>query len=140
MRHRKPHRIQYLFKLLMILIVLLLCGCVSNSYWTWQHPNMLDEMQLQEDRKECWDLAKAEVDSINYYYDYARYNVRYYWPYNRHNHHKGKVKSFDPYFNNYSHYKFFQRQDDLDRFFRICMKTKGWQRVKVERIEKQPAQ
>ncbi len=122
-------------------MLLLLSGCASSGYWTWQHPDKQGELQLLKDQKECRDLAQSEVASINYFYDYYdMYNFPYYWPYYSDRHRKPMIRSYNPYFRSYGHYRFLQQQNDLDRFFRICMKSKGWQRVKVEPDEKKPVQ
>jgi hypothetical protein len=113
-------------------MLLLLSGCVSSSYWTWQHHDKQGELQLLKDKKECRDLAQSEVSSINYYHDfYGMYDFSYYWPYYRGSHRLPYFRSYKPFFGSYGHYRFLQQQDDLDRFFRICMKSKGWYRVKV---------
>jgi hypothetical protein len=137
MRQRKPDRIKYLFGLISIFMLLVLSGCAGSGYWTWQHPDKQGELQLLKDQKECRDLAQAEVANINYYFDfYDMYASPYYWPSYRDRHHR----IYGPYFSSYSHYRFMQQQDDLDRFFRICMKSKGWRRVKIEPDKKQPVE
>ena len=111
-----------------VFLLLLLCGCVSHSQWIWQHTDKLGELQLLKDRKECRELAQTEVVQINYYYDfygYDMYDFPFYGPYYR-------DRYYRPYFRGYHQYRFFQQQDDLGRFFRVCMKAKGWQRVRIE--------
>ena len=117
-----------------IFLLLLLSGCASSSHWVWQHPDNQGELQLLKDKKECRDIAQTEVAKINYFYDYYdRYDFSYYRPYYRDRYRM-------PYFRSYGHYRFLQQQNDLDRFYRICMKSKGWQRIKIEPEPKQPAQ
>lgn len=128
MRRRKPDRFKLFLQLISVALLLLLCSCVNHSYWTWQHPDKQGELQLLKERKECRDLAQTEVAQINYYYDFYDmnylYNFPHYSPYYRDRYRR-------PFFRGYHHYRFMQQQDDLERFFRICMKSKGWQRVKV---------
>lgn len=124
-----------------IIMFLLLSGCVSSSYWTWQHPDKQGELQLLKDKKECRDLAQSEVAQINYFYGYYDiYDFSYYWPYYRDKHRRPYERWHNHYFRSYSHYRFLQQQNDLDRFFRICMKSRGWQRVKIETGVKKPDQ
>ncbi|MFK5926172.1 MAG: hypothetical protein QM483_06040 [Desulfuromusa sp.] len=126
MRHRNPDRIKYLGGLCTIFFLLLLSGCVSSSDWIWQHPDKQGELQLLKDKKECRDLAQSEVAQSNYFYDYYdMYDFPYYWPYYRDSYRR-------PYFRGYGHYRFRQQQDNLERFFRVCMKSKGWERVEIE--------
>ena len=127
MRRGQPDRGKHFLQLVAVfMLLLLLCGCVSHSHWTWQHPDKQSELQLLKDRKDCRDLAWAEVAQANYFYDfYDRYAFPFYDPY-YHN------RFYPLHFHGYYHYQFFQRQEDLERFFRICMKAKGWQRVKIE--------
>lgn len=116
-----------------MLMVLFFSGCASSGHWTWQHPEKGGELLLLQDKKICHELAQSEVERINYFYNYY-YMYRFpFFP-----HHSGK-RHFKPYTwnHNYSlsgihHYSFLQQQDDLERFFRICMKSKGWNRVKIE--------
>ena len=113
-------------------MLLLLSGCVSSDYWAWQHPEKQDELQLLKDKKECRDLARSEVSSINYGFDfYGAYDFPYYWPHFRGRHQPPYFRRYTPYLGSYDHYRFQQQRDDLKRFFRICMKSKGWHRVKV---------
>ncbi len=129
MRRRKPDWFKFFLQLISATLLLLLCSCISPSYWIWQHPNKQGELQLLKDRKECHELAKTEVAQINYYYafynmgqryEYLSYSPYYYDRYRR------------PYFHSYHHFRFVQQQGDLERFFQICMKAKGWRRVRVE--------
>jgi hypothetical protein len=128
MKQRNPDRIKHFWGVIAIFMLLLLCGCVGNSYWTWQHPDKQSELQLLKDRNECRNLAQTEVAQINYFYDFYDYGMDdfpFYAPSYRN-------RFYRPYFRGYHNYKFFQQQNDLERFFRICMKAKGWQRVKIE--------
>lgn len=125
MSRRKPDRFKLLLQLISITLLLLLCGCASLSYWTWQHPNIQSELQLLKDRKECRELARTEVVQINYYYSFYNMGQRYDFP----SYYYDQYRS--PFFHGYHHYLFMQQQEDLERFFLICMKAKGWQQVKV---------
>ena len=112
MRRRKPNWFKCFLQVIAVFPLLLLCSCGSHSNWTWQHPNKQGELLLPEDLKECRELAQTEVLQINYFYDcygYGMYDLSYYGPY----------------------YRGDRYQDDLERFFQVCMKAKGWQRVKI---------
>jgi hypothetical protein len=116
--------------LFILALTLLQFGCVSNTYWTWEH-NELNNSQLAEDRQECRQLAQKEADSHNFFYNY-RYDP-FYWPYHQRKH------SYDPYWNWYRHNSFIRYQDNLDRYFYICMKAKGWERVqKIKKVKAKP--
>ena len=125
----------------MIFLLLLLGGCVSGGHWTWQHQIKQGELQLLKDKKECRDLARSEVANINFFYDYyGRHDFPFYWPYYRDRYRRPYFRNYNHNYGDYSYYRFLQQQNELDRFFRICMKVKGWERVKVKSDPKQPAQ
>lgn len=112
MRRRKPDRFKHFLQVIPIFLLLLLSGCGSHSNRTWQHPDKQGELQLLKDWKECRELAQTEVAQINYFYNFyggGMYELPYYGPY----------------------YRGDRYQDDVERFFRVCMKAKGWQRVKI---------
>ncbi|MEE4253186.1 MAG: hypothetical protein V2I50_03980 [Desulfuromusa sp.] len=121
--------------------MLLLSGCSSSSYWTWQHPDKLGELPLLRDQKICRDLAQREVANINYYDGYYRsFDFPFYRPYYRDRYSRYYFRSYNNFFYNYSYYRFLQQQNDRERFYRICMKSKGWHRVKVVPEANQPVQ
>lgn len=112
---------------------LLQFGCVSNTYWTWEH-NDLSNSQLAKDRQECRQLAQNEADSRDFFYNNYR-NDPFYWPYHPRKH------FYDPYWNWnwYRHNSFIRYQDNLERYFTICMKAKGWTPVqKIKKKEVKP--
>jgi len=129
MRQRKPDRNKKILCLVAIFTLLLLCGCISNNRWVWQHPDKQGELQLLKDQTECRKLAQTEVAQINYFSDYYDMGYLYDFPFYGYSY-RGKYRR--PFFRGYHHYRFMQEQDDFERFFRVCMKAKGWQRVKVE--------
>lgn len=141
MRHRNPDMNKYLLGLTSILLVLLLSGCARNSYWTWQHSDKLGELPLLQDQKICRDLALREVANINYYDGYYhRYDFPFYRPYYWDRYPQNYFRSYNNFYNNYNYYRFLQQQDDRQRFYRICMKSKGWYRVKVVPEANKPVQ
>lgn len=116
-------------QLISVVLLLLLCGCVSHNQWTWQHPEKQGELQLLKDQKKCRELAQTEVAQINYLYNFYAMDYLYNFPFYDHYY---RDRYLRPFFRGYHHYRFMQEQDDFERFYRVCMKAKGWQRVKVE--------
>lgn len=119
-------------KFILLLLALVLNGCAGNSYWTWEHPQGLGSQQLQKDELECRRLAEREANISSYryyYYDYPYYDLYAY----RGRHHPAYYD-----WTWYNHYRFIQYQDDLDRYFRVCMTAKGWQLVRKEKTVQQP--
>ena len=106
------------------LICLLLAGCATP--WVWQHPQGLGQAELRQAIADCQQLAQDEVDRYDYY-----------------------TPSFSPYFPPYGgsfyyrhYYDFYyypptyyydtqRRLNDQQRFFRVCMYSKGWRQVPV---------
>ncbi len=129
MRQRKPDRNKYFLLLIPVALLLLLSGCVSKSYWVWQHPDKQGELQLLQDQKECRELAQTEVAQINYFYDFYDMGYLYDFPYYDDSY-RGRYHR--PFFRGYHHYRFIREQDYFERFFRVCMKAKGWQQVKAD--------
>lgn len=129
MRRRRPAQFTYFLLLLTLLLPIILGGCVSKSHWVWKNLEKPTELEFLKDKKECRDLAREETSRIDYYYDYAPFGrpfgipfyAPYHYDYHGYRHH---------FFNDY---RYFQEQDDYDRFFRVCMKAKGWEWVKVEK-------
>lgn len=110
-----------------LILTLLQFGCVSNSYWTWEH-NELNNSQLANNRQECRQLARIEADNHDFFYSYR--NDPFYWPYNPRKHFN------EPYWSWYRHNRFIRYQENLDRYFYICMKAKGWERVQKIKKDK----
>ena len=106
-------------------VLVLLNGCVSKSYWAWEHDDQ-DKKHLQvKDEQECRELARKEADKFSYYcYDTG---ASIYWPppYDRY-----RIEQPDWGWNN--HYRFLRYQDNLERLFRFCMQAKGWRLVSKE--------
>lgn len=112
--------------LLLSFFGLLLTGCVSNSYWTWRHPAGLGDTELQQATNECSQLAQREVDRYNYYRPYYYYDDYYF---NRHYYPYGHYR---PYYRPHRYYDFYNYNADLSRYYRICMRAKGWQQIRVD--------
>jgi len=113
------------FFLLLTLLLFVLSGCASKTYWEWEHKDHLDRSILLADRQECQKIARREADRNDHYYLYHDY--LYYWPYDRWG------RYYVPYRGWYLHSRFMRYQDDLERFFSVCMKAKGWTLVKKVR-------
>lgn len=108
---------------LVLAFVLIQSGCASKTYWTWEH-NELTTSQMVKDRQECRQLARIEADNHDFFYNY-RYDP-FYWPHHSRKHYYNSYWDW----NWYRHDRFIRYQDSLDRYFYICMKAKGWERVK----------
>lgn len=128
MRQRRPAPFTDFLLLLILLLPIILGGCVSKSHWVWKNPEKPTELLLLKDKKTCRDLARTEVAQINYYYDFYAMDYLYDYPFYP-LYYRDRYRR--PFFRGYHHYRFMQEQDDLEHFFRICMKAKGWQRVKL---------
>ena len=106
-------------------LLLLLAGCVSGGHWTWTHPAGYGGQQLAHDREVCLALANREAGRNHYRYRWSDlYWGSSFYPY------PGFYQR--PYFDWYRYDYGFRYQDELRRFFRICMEAKGWQRVRLE--------
>lgn len=122
MRQTMTDRLQRLLILAAATMALLLSGCTGGPYWSWQHPQGLDNIALQQAQNECQALAERELNSLDYYRPYSLY-PRYDYRHSRRDHHRSYylAPSYD-----------FQRYNfDLDQLYRFCLQSKGWQRVKV---------
>lgn len=109
-------------------LTLLLSGCASTTYWSWEHP-LHDQSLLAGIQQECRLLAREEADRNEFFYGYR--SSPYYWPYFSKRHY------YDPYWNWYYHDRVLRYHDDIDRNYRLCMKAKGWALVKKQKEEKQ---
>ncbi len=126
MKRRNLCRFKQFFYLFTALLLLSFCGCVNSGRWAWEHPDKNSKRQLQYDKKACRNLAQAEGAKIDYFNEfYARDNVYFYVP-------SYRDKDYQKYLRRHNYDSFFQQQTDLGRFYLICMKAKGWRRVKVE--------
>ncbi|WP_303721069.1 hypothetical protein [Malonomonas rubra] len=110
------------FLLLLPAILLLLSGCIGLNRWEWQHPENYGDAARQQAIAECDQIAGEEVFRRNYFYFplYPRYYDRYY------DHDRRPFYWTDDYF-----YRTQQKLYDRQRFFRICMKAKGWHLVEI---------
>ncbi len=110
--------------LFLLALTVALTGCVSNSYWAWEHHdlNRNNRLTLAEDQRECHNLAHDEANRYDYLYFYRNYP--YFKPYYR------QGRYYDPFWEWQYHDRFFRYQNALDRYYRICMKAKGWSLIK----------
>jgi len=129
MKPRRPVPFTVFLLLLILLTTILLGGCVSKSHWVWKNPDKPTEIDFLKDKKECRELARSETAQIDYYYDYSPFGppfgIPFYVPY-----YYDRYSYRHPFFNDY---RYFQEQDDLEHFYRVCMKAKGWELVKIEK-------
>lgn len=82
-----------------------------------------------KDRKECRDLAQTEVAQIHYFYDFYDMGYMYDFPFYAPTIATGTAVLFsvDTIITD-----FYNSRVILNDFFRVCMKVKGWQRVKIK--------
>jgi hypothetical protein len=114
---------------LLLTLILFLSGCASTTYWTWEHKEDFSRSQLQKDRQECRRIAQIEANQSNLFYN--DWYDPFYWSYRSHR------NNHDPfYWSWYRHDRFLRYQDDLDRYYFICMRAKGWERVKKNKADK----
>lgn len=103
-----------------LLLLLLLAGCIGRSQWAWQHPAGYGETERQQAIAECEMIATEESSRYDYYlpdpFFYDRYYFRgqhlYYWP-------------------GFYRYDWHRERHEYQRFFRTCMKAKGWRLIKL---------
>ena len=105
--------------LLLLLLPLLLSGCIGYARWEWQHPEGYDAKARQQAVAECEQIAWEESYRFRTFF-YPRYDG---WYYDRH--HRSHYLIED--------YRFYLHQElqERRRYFRICMKSKGWQLVEI---------
>lgn len=109
-----------------LLILLLLSGCVGYGNWSWQHPQGLGELERQQAIAECEAIATEEINRHDYLFPYPRgYFFPYY--YNRHNYRDSRYYYLPRYYLYDGHSEY----QDRKRYFRICMKSKGWRMVQA---------
>ena len=111
------------FKILLPLLLLLLSGCISQNRYIWQHPNGYGEVERQQAIATCEGIANEEVRKYDYFYPFPYYYDRHYY--------RDRDRAF--FFPHYYHYNSHREFQDRRRYFRICMKSKGW------RLRKLPA-
>ena len=123
MGQTKTQRLDRRLKLSVVALALLVSGCSSGAYWTWQHPQGLDKATLQQDEIECRTMAEQQLNRFDYYrhYDYSHF---YYDRYDR----RGHLRPYYPF----RFYDFHRYNLDLNQLYRFCLRAKGWQLIKVE--------
>lgn len=121
LRLRKPN---FLLAVLLLALPFFVGGCASGTYWTWEHPTY-GQGRLGADQQECRQLARQEANRNDFFYGYGSYPL--YWP------HFSRRYYYDPYWDWYYHDRFMRYQNDLDRYYRLCMKAKGWSLVKKQK-------
>jgi len=105
---------------LLPLLLLLLGGCLSQSRYIWQHPAGYGEAERQQAIALCEQLAAEELRRYDYYAPFPYYYDRYYFD-------RYYYRDRYPFLPSYFHYNSLREFHDRRRFFRICMKSKGWQ-------------
>lgn len=129
MRTDKSQCYWFFQRFLLAGLALLLSGCLDSGYWIWRHQEDLSEAQLLQAKKECRQLAKAELYRSDYYYPYYPYYPYYYPYYQDHYYRRGhhRYNYWRP-----PYYDFYRYNRDSDRLYKICMQAKGWQLVRIE--------
>lgn len=124
MKDRKRHNLLFLV-LLLLASSLVLSGCMTSGNWVWQHPIEQDDQARVQAIIACEQIADDEVRRKVYYSPYRfPYYDRYY---SRHDHYF--------YWPNDFFYNAHREFQDWNRYFRICMKAKGWRRVNISKPE-----
>lgn len=106
--------------------MLLLSGCIGRNQWVWQHPSGYGEQEKQQAITDCEAIANAEARHYAYPFPYPHYYDRFYYRDER-------FLYFPQYYHYLNQWEFEQRR----RFFRICMKSKGWRLVKLPALAPQ---
>ncbi len=120
------------YKLLLPLIfIFLLGGCISQNRYVWQHPAGYGEAERQQAIALCEQIAANELRRYDYYDPFPYYHDRYYFD-------RYDYRDRYHFLPHYYHYKSHREFHDRRRFFRICMKSKGWQLSKIPRQQTQP--
>lgn len=117
---KSPHRL--FARVFLLLALAFLTGCAPAMRWTWQHPNGATDQQLQSAIADCDRIAWDEVNRTNYFplWPYpSAYSDRFFF---RHNYY---YYYDDPFYASPSQRRYFDQQ----RFFRLCMESKGWRQV-----------
>ncbi len=117
-----------LFPALMLLIVI--SGCSSTTYWEWEHQERKDRLQRLQDEQDCRRLARREAAWYGYD-DFFYPDYPFFRPYHPH------PWAYPQYWGWNSHYRFLHRQEELRRLFRLCMEAKGWHLVKKTRTDQE---
>jgi len=128
MRQTMTHRLKRFLILAVATTALLISGCTSGAYWTWQHPQGLDDVALQQAQNECQAMAERELNKFDYYRPYDFYP----WNYKRYS----RTGHYRPYYVA-PRYDFQRYNFDLNQLYRFCLQAKGWQRVIIEPQQKQ---
>lgn len=120
MSHRIRQKRGFIFFLLMCSLAL--GGCATTTQWTWEHVDHLDQAVLAKDREECRNIARQEANQ--HQYDPFYYDDFYFWPYQRWGRYPFSYWGWS------HHSRFELYQDNLERYFNVCMKAKGWSLVR----------
>lgn len=119
------------FRRWLLLLVLLLAGCAPPTKWVWQHPQGLDQQQLQQAISSCDQIAQDEIARNDYFTPYL---FPYYPPYADSYYFWRHRYLYDyPYYPPSYYYDSERRFFDRQRFFRICMHAKGWRKVPLDK-------
>ncbi|MCW9053661.1 MAG: hypothetical protein OQJ91_15320 [Motiliproteus sp.] len=101
-------------------VALTLVAACSTSQYRWQNASG-DQVDFEAAKQACKSLAAEHASEQNHYYD----DHRFFHSIGLSTRHHGSFVGFgygfgyDPYFDN--------RQE----YYQVCMKAKGWERIKV---------
>lgn len=124
MRQTKAHPLYRLLILSAAFLLLFVSGCAGVGRWTWQHPEELGIIALQQDKNECRILAENRVKDVYYYRHF--YTSFYYDRYYRNN-------PFRYFYPRHDYYDFHRYNNNLEKLYRFCLQVKGWRQVNVGR-------
>ena len=110
-------------KIIILVLFVFLTGCAGRGVLVWEHPEGLDDLQLQQAQNECRQIAQREVSYP--YYPYGDLLFPFYRPFNYH----GRYYADDWIWRD--HFAQMRYQEELSRFYRVCMEAKGWRMIRI---------
>ncbi len=127
MRHFKsrPEQLPGFMLSALLLLLLLLAGCAGQSNWSWQHPQGLGQSEALQAIAFCQSIADDEINRHDYFFPYYSHYSYY---------DNRDYRDRRTFYSSTLHYQQRQRFLDRQRYFRICMTSKGWEKGKNSAI------
>lgn len=111
-------------KYIVILMLLVLGGCAAYPRLIWEHPQGFDADQRLQAQQECRELAHREARYQSFFYGDL------FFPFHRSFYYHDRHYPSSTFW--YEHHRQLKYQDDLDRFYHLCMEAKGWRLIPLE--------